>query len=114
MDDNTAKLLEQLAAKLNTTAEHLWAVMVRQARIEFYSDLVLCVLFVIGAVASLRFAKLCWRKIEDDQEWMVGVIGFYIAAFALTLTTVIFIPLMITEYLNPEYWALQQILHEIK
>ena len=33
MNEATAKLIEELAAKLGTTAEHLWGVLVRQAPI---------------------------------------------------------------------------------
>ena len=51
MNENTARLLDNLATKLGTTSEYLWSVLLKQAPISGWIAVVEIVIFVVGIVA---------------------------------------------------------------
>lgn len=125
MDDNTLKALTALANKLGTTAEQLWAVLLVQAPIDAAVS-ALQALVCIGVAAGWLF--LVYRKTRThevtgrsghyryvDAEW-VGEAAFFawIAGFVLlTLSLAVAsfaVRKVIVALLNPNYWALTQVL----
>lgn len=62
MNEETRKLIESLAASLGTTAEHLWQVLLRQAYISFWTDLLFYTITAVGvwftAKCSAKFRSL--------------------------------------------------------
>lgn len=117
MNEQTAKLIEQLAAKLGTTAEHLWGVLVRQAPISAITDILTSMLIVFLIWKSLGFVQRKTRDTNDapadwDEEgafaaWVI----WGIAALIGTLCVLCDINYIVAGFANPEYWALKQILH---
>ena len=115
MNDQTVQLLNQLAQKLGVTTTYLWAVLVKEARIEAISETV-WVLFVIGLVVGIvRYWK--WVKTLDRYDADGPVV------FGIIVSDVIFVFVIIvlcnvsdipTQLLNPQYWALDQVLQAIK
>ncbi len=121
MDEKFQQLIEALAAKLGTTAEHLWGVLVRQAPISGAVDLVLCVVIAavtVWWVALVKRKTTCPPETETNRypkaEWRDEV------AFLAWLVTVIFGVLalisvigsaqgIVAAFANPEYWALKQL-----
>lgn len=108
MDDQTAKLIQGIATKLGTTADHLWAVLIRQAPISASCDAVGIAL--LGAALILAWRKILKWKPEDEPAKWIGV-GL------LSVITAILIALIcdsigedIAGFVNPEYWALKQII----
>jgi len=101
-------LLEQLAIKFNTTAEHLWGVMVVQAPINATVHLGLFSIFYCCFFIAIKIARKKWDGWSNDQH-----ISFYLIAGLSSLILAIGVAhdaeLIITGYLNPEYWALMQI-----
>ena len=110
------KRLDALADKLGTTAAYLWAVLIRQAKIEAITD-ILWIVLVIGIVYGVVRWTINYYTRHDELmdgepkegiplvvAWIIGAIciGFGIACL-FELPTLI---------LNPEYWALQQILNK--
>lgn len=101
------EMLEQLAAALGTTVVRLWEVLVAQAQVEG-------VLAVVGALLSLGLVGAAlyvvkWGlKNPDDDGWvLIPTTPMLIAGcicFWLNLKVAV------TAWLNPEYWALQEIL----
>lgn len=106
-------LLQELAVKLGTTAEHLWGVLLKQAPISGIVDLILILCFVSAWVTVFNIVQKNYRNWEDVQKfaaWLVGgVISIYIVTFVLFKTEGI-----VTAFLNPEYWALSEILSKLK
>ena len=106
MNEESTALLEELAEKLGTTSEYLWAALLRQAPISIITDLLVLAVWV--AVLILTFRKL--KKLSDKDYiellwifWGLGaVICGVIAPFVFSN--------MIIVLLNPEYWALKQLL----
>jgi len=112
MNDNEVRLIEQLAAKLGTTADHVWAVLVRQAPIEAFTDL-----FYVGLIAASFFAvRAFWRiaykkgSSYDGEIWIIpGVIAWGAWAIFSVIVLIVCAELP-TLFLNPEYWALNRVL----
>ena len=121
MDENYRKLIEVLAAKLGTTAEHLWGVLVRQAPISGGVDLVLC---VVIAVVTAWWVQLVMRKTtcppetetnrypraewKDEFAFLAWFTVF--AAGVLALVCVIGSAQgIVAAFANPEYWALMKL-----
>lgn len=122
MDDKTLHALTALANKLGTTAEYLWGVLLRQAPISAVTNLVVLALLVIvwacwarfvfkmtrvmPATESDRWPRAEWREEGAVLAWasvaMSGAVIAIIGMEALQMATY--------ALLNPEYWALRQIL----
>lgn len=119
MNDETSKLLRELADKLGTTTEHLWIVLVRQATINAYTNLFLCTLIVVylGVVVRLHI-----KFLNDENEWSYEnkdmTVGgpMILAGFASVVTIVAFFSMFrsaVTGFLNPEFAALKYILEQL-
>lgn len=122
MDDKTLQALTTLDAKLGTTAEYLWGVLLRQAPITGAIDLLVMAAWVITAVLLIRLVR---RKTETPVEteenkyprakwgeegaWFawIGAVGF---ALVTALIVGSGLSGVVAALLNPEYWALRQIL----
>lgn len=111
MNEQTLQLIEKLALKLGTTAEHLWGVLVRQAPISGAIGL--------ACDAALLFALyVMWKKLlaVDFDKWdsefgkgsMFG--GLAIATVICLACAFGNLPTEIAGFLNPEYWALKQLI----
>lgn len=122
MDDKYQQLIEVLAAKLGTTAEHLWGVLVRQAPISGAVDLVWCIAIAAAAwwwVALTKRKTTRPQKTEDDRypraEWedermaMAWVGSLMAVAFAL-ICIIASAQGIVAAFANPEYWALKQLM----
>jgi hypothetical protein len=114
MDDKTLQALTALAAKLGTTAEYLWGVLLKQAPIQGALDLAV---IAAWAAACVWLVRLVHRKTTgDDPEWddeLGRVFAWIGTGIACILTAVIgglSIAGAVTAIANPEYWALRQIL----
>lgn len=112
--------LDLLAQKLNTTGEHLWQVLVRQAGVEALRSTLIVVACAAGTTAGTRLALSFYRKSaaaqEDGTEMACAMCCFACIAvsliIAITGTMSLFdIP---TELFNPEYWALRSILAALR
>ena len=122
MDDKTLQALTTLAAKLGVTAEYLWGVLLRQAPITGAIDLAVLVTWVAMAVYLLRLVRRKTtkpKKTEETQypgaEWEEEVaILAYCGVMAYALITALIVAsnlsIVAAALMNPEYWALKQIL----
>lgn len=122
MDAKTTALIEKLADKLGTTAEHLWGVLIAQAPISGFVDLIICSALVFAAVGVVRFVKRKTTTLEPTSEngyitaeWEHdgAALGWFITGiFVLGVGTVVLasIQSIAAAFLNPEYWALTRVL----
>jgi len=118
MNDELQKQLATLAAKLGTSVEHLWNVLIRQAKIQAIEDIVF-VLFTAGLTFLLVKLWSSFYKNGDGFESFADnhipvAIGIILASIADVIMIVISVVLSIstipTELLNPEYWALHELI----
>lgn len=125
MNEQTSKLIEQLAQKLGTSAEYLWSVLLKQAPISATTTLIqILATAVFGWVLWKTHKRLC--KKESDEKYaesgyeeygelagipmIIGGLLFVIFGVASFLC----IEEVISGYFNPEYWALHEILRQLK
>ncbi len=122
MDEKTLQALTALATKLGTTAEYLWGVLIRQAPITGTIDLIMMACWVIGVVMWARFARhKTTRPPKTNEnpypraEWEEeGMAMACVSVFFLSVVTAWIVGAGISDavsaLVNPEYWALRQIL----
>lgn len=67
MTDKTYKIIEELAAKLNTSTEVLWSALLKQAKIEFYTNISFYAIGIVLAVVAVRLII----KHRDDDEYLL-------------------------------------------
>jgi hypothetical protein len=121
--ESVTVLLRELAEKLGTTTEYLWGVLVKQAPISSISNLFmvgLTILFSFGLWKLHKwlmgnYADTKYSRYDEYEEaaiipmvFLFIIIGVFIIAGFFT------IPSIITGFLNPEYWALKEILSNVK
>lgn len=112
MTQETVELIRQLADKLGTTAEHLWAVLIVQAPIYSISILIAIMIALVSLAAVIC---ICIKKREEadyDIAWVLDLIILLGIGLFLGVGTaaVINAPLILAGFLNPEYWALKQLI----
>lgn len=122
MDDKTLQALNILADKLGTTAEYLWGVLIKQAFISGVVDAItllsLAVAVVISGIFIYGKGKVPPKTQDDpyphaewDSEIQMMVWAFYLLAAAFVLVAIsINLSTVVAAFMNPEYWALKQIL----
>jgi hypothetical protein len=119
MNETTTKLIEQLAEKLGTTVEHLFAVLVRQAPISASVYFAWSLTLFVAVVLWIRLVqkKNKEAKSDDCSVWAVdgpayifswaGIVG---VGFFMSFSLFSSIEDMIIAFANPEYFALIKIL----
>jgi hypothetical protein len=104
MNEETIKLIRELAAKFGTTSEHLWGVMLKQAPLDALCDLLG---FIIWIAVAFMVGK--WFSRQDDWDETgraVGMVlpwaacGIGVIALCCSLSSIV------SGFFNPEYWAL--------
>ncbi len=125
MNDNTAKLLKQLAQKLGTTTEYLWRVLLKQAPVSATTTLLQILLILLFGWGLWKVHKHLMKKKGEEkyseniyEEWGMGAI-FPMILGALIFSIMLVISLfsisdIINGYFNPEYWALKELLNTLK
>ena len=123
MNETTDKLIRDLAEKLGTTADHLWGVLCRQATISGVTNLLVIGVWAILLVCAFKFVQRKTTtplKTEEDRypraEWdeegkSVARVVFGAATIITVLIVGCNLEYIIGSLLNPEYWALKQIVH---
>lgn len=122
MDEKTLQVLTALASKFGTTAEYLWGVLLRQAPITGVIDLALMAAWAALSVMWCRFVMrktkapkptddgLCpsaeWRDEAAFFSWLSAVVLVGVTALIVTSN----FSTVAAALVNPEYWALRQIL----
>lgn len=114
IDPEILKRLDGLSEKLGTASQKVWTVFIHQAHVEAAVDAFWIVLATAGLYLSYRGLRLSIGKAEQKDSWMAGVIICGIGIIVLTIVLGTNLAAIATPLINPEYWALQQILWLLK
>lgn len=117
--------LEKIAEKLGTGAEYVWMCQLQQVKVVLL-QVVLSLLFSLALSIALGVvAKKAWdichkNDGETDEDslgfgiFLVSGIFFVVSLFGLLNKTTDAIEIIPQLLMNPEYWALQNLLHLVK
>lgn len=98
---------DELLARLGTTVEHLWGVLLRQAPIHGAFSIV----FDVVACVALYYAWRTlykWDGYVEDKDILYALLG---CVTAFVCVYVFYnLPMIAAAFFNPEYWALKQVL----
>lgn len=125
MNEQTSKLIEQLAQKLGTTSKYLWNILLHQAPISATSTLVLYAITIIIGIIAFKIHKKLLAPIPNDtyndnlyEKYEIGaVLPMVLVALIIVIMTIcclIDFDNIVTGYFNPEYWALNKVLDTLK
>ena len=109
-------LLEELAKKIGTTTEYLWTALIRQAPINSVINIVEWIIMAFVTWLAWKGFKKAWKKAEKenwDEFWVICPLFVGIAFLILWIVALFSISSTITGFVNPEYWALKEILNAI-
>lgn len=121
MEKEQNELLQQLAEKMGTTTEYLWSVLLKQAPIDSTTTLIQIALVVLFGYVIYKLHLKFSKKKEDgysneyDNNPQIEILMFVsVCIFGiLAIASFFCIQSVINGYVNPEYWALKQILDTI-
>jgi hypothetical protein len=118
-------LLEKLAEKLGTTANYLWAVLLKQAPIAAATYFVQVLAMAVAWFFWYRVHKHLMKEPPADnyndsyyEKYDIGaglpmaLIALFL--FVLSIILVVNFQEMVSGFFNPDYWALNKILRSLK
>lgn len=112
------KRLDAVASKLGTTTEYLWRVLVKQGYVEAIATLCIIPVLLLCAYGCYVFVKKIWAVgVKDDWDSpgpRFGVVFGIVGSIILVVVSACNAYYGVIQLLNPEYFALQQILQGIK
>lgn len=123
MNEQTTKLIEQLARELGTTAEYLWTVLIRQAPISAVIDLVYLIIVSLMGIALYK-VHLYLSKEGENNHYEESIyednpgVGFAMI-FSAIIWGIFFIVCffsitnIVNGFFHPEYWALKEVLNTL-
>lgn len=134
MNPQTELLLRELAEKLGVSIDHLWGVMVRQSYVNFFTQIILYVILVIYLFLVHKYVKHCVNRISeiaeynakrdrlkeydtlrrDDFGYTTAIIVMSVTSLIFTVIGILCFPDVLGQLLNPEYYALKQLLDVVK
>ena len=124
MNEQTTKLIADLASKLGTTTEYLWGVLIKQALYSAITDLGFVIFTAIYGYVLYRIYKWLCQPMTDNKTYtrfdeyeesatMPMFLGFGLFLIFI-IANIINFPDIIAGLFNPEYWALHEILKQLK
>ena len=109
MNDQTAALLQALADKFGTTAEHLWGVLVQQASLLGVLAAAQAAMLFGALSVSIWVVRKYWAQSDTESRFlMVGLLCFF--GFIMVMAGMEQLYTAISAFGNPEYTALKFIL----
>lgn len=121
MNDQAVKLIEELAKSLGTTSKYLWSILLKQAPISGAIDFLIFGCLSLGVYIIWRIHLILMSTPEDshnsyyEEYEYAGIIMVVFCAIYMIFWIISLISTInsITCFVNPEYWALEQILNAV-
>ena len=127
MEEKAFEYIDAIAANLGVAAEHVYGTLLRQAMVSGVRSVVYIILCLAVVYMVIRMLKKVYTDVKDGNNnsifldgWDISAAGIIasfaggIALFILFIAIIANISNASTALLNPEYWALKEILDTIK
>lgn len=126
MNTELTTVLEQLANTLGTTTEYLWGVLIHQAYINGIINLIYYITIICAGIGIFKLHIWLTHIHKDAREnsgytnydeydELAPIIMIILAATwtILAITCIITIGDTINSFIDPEYWALNNLLNKL-
>lgn len=113
MNTKIEEMLVDLAEKLGTTVEHLWEVLLKQSVISGVTDFFVWVIFFLTCCVFSFLLLRNWKQVIENNDGYEDPLWRFIPAviaFVLLFTGVFGFDNVLTKIINPEYWALKEVM----
>jgi len=119
MNKETSKLIEELANKLGTTTEYLWSILIHQARINAIINLFQLLILVIVGFALYKAHQYFKGEDKDGYERYTEGTTFVMVMASITYCVLLIFAFCsigdtVNGFINPEYWALNEVMSLLK
>ena len=107
--------LQILAEKLGVTIDYLWSVLLKQAYISAALELLFVLLVVVMWMALIKSREVIKKRLKTIDDVGGGFTLFIGSVFTIgvTVAAISFIFTSASALINPEYWALKEILSAV-
>lgn len=128
MDEKTNQLLQQLSEKMGTTVEHLWVILINQAKYDIITSVIQMVFMAAFIFITIRL-HIKFSKPINTKDGLSYYYNLYSKKEELLIVPMMFAGIasiimmmfflagfddLMCAILNPEYWALRQIINFVK
>lgn len=112
---DVADVLSAIADKLGTTVEHFWPLFVKQQTVSGYISIVLWFVIIVISIIGIKLGNYYSKEYSGDSwetviSYAVGVVCLIICIFAIVCGGTD----TITQIINPEYAALQNLIKMVR
>ena len=126
MEEKAFEYIDAIAANLGVAAEHVYGALLKQAMVSGLRSVVYIIICLAVSYAIIKVLKRVYSDIKEDEEGLfvdsygVTLGGVFALIFGGIALVIMFFVIMAdisnasTALLNPEYWALKEILDTIK
>ena len=126
MEEKAFEYIDAIAANLGVAAEHVYGALLKQAMVSGLRSVVYIIICLAVSYAIIKVLKRVYSDVKEDEEGLfvdsfgVTLGGVFALVFGGIALVIMFFVIMsdisnaTTALLNPEYWALKEILDTIK
>ena len=126
MEEKAFEYIDAIAANLGVAAEHVYGALLKQAMVSGLRSVVYIIIYLAVSYAIIKVLKRVYSDVKEDEEGLfvdsfgVPLGGVFALVFGGIALVIMFFVIMAdisntsTALLNPEYWALKEILDTIK
>lgn len=117
MNEETRNLVKELANELGTTAEHLWGVLISQAKVEVFQIILFFIFSLLLTFVTYRIHKYYTKNKKydryDNELYIASTVFLGMVSVVILGACIFKLFSLPTLIYNPEYWALNEVLGNI-
>ena len=126
MEEKAFEYIDAIAANLGVAAEHVYGTLLKQAMVSGLRSVVYIIICLAVGYAILKVFKRIYADVKEGEDGIfvdsygVSLGGVFSLVFGGIALILMFFAIMVdisnatTALLNPEYWAIKEILDTIK
>lgn len=126
MEEKAFEYIDAIAANLGVAAEHVYGALLKQAMVSGLRSVVYIIICLAVSYVIIKMFKRIYSDVKEGEDGIfvdsygVSLGGVFALIFGGIAIIIMFFAIMAdignatTALLNPEYWALKEILTTIK
>lgn len=126
MEEKAFEYIDAIAANLGVAAEHVYGALLKQAMVSGLRSVVYIIICLAVSYVIIKMLKTVYSDVKAEEESLfvddfgISLAGVFAVTFGGIAIVIMFFAIMsdinnaTTALLNPEYWALKEILDTIK